>query len=113
MPRHLGEFEQLILFALLRLGDDAYGVTVREEIQARTGRDVSQGAVYTALNRLSDRGFVRSWIGDSAPDRGGRRRKYYQLEPAGARALHRSFSHVQDMAAGLLPELTELAGGSR
>ena len=113
MPQHLGEFEQLILFALLRLGDNAYGVTVRQEIDARTGRDVSQGAVYTALNRLADRGFVTSRIGETVPDRGGRRRKYYALQPAGARALRRSFTHVQDMATGLLPQLTELAEGSR
>ncbi|MDX1395776.1 MAG: helix-turn-helix transcriptional regulator [Gemmatimonadota bacterium] len=113
MSRHLGEFEQLILFALLRLGDDAYGVPIRQEIQRRTGRDVAQGAVYTALNRLADRGFVRSRLGETTPDRGGRRRKYYELEPAGARALHRSFTQVQEMATGLLPELTELARGSR
>jgi PadR family transcriptional regulator PadR len=113
MPKHLGEFEQLILLALLRLGDDAYGVTVREEIHRRTGRDVAQGAVYTALNRLAERGFVSSRVGKTAPDRGGRRRKYYALEPAGARALHRSVSQVQDMARGLLPKLGELAEGPR
>jgi PadR family transcriptional regulator PadR len=113
MSKHLGEFEQLILFALLRLGDDAYGVTIREEIARRTGREVSQGAVYTALNRLADRGFVRSRLADGSPERGGRRRKYYMLEPAGARVLHRSFTHMHEMATGLLPELTELAGGSR
>ena len=113
MSRHLGEFEQLVLFALLRLGDHAYGVPIREEIERRTGRDVAQGAVYTALNRLADRGFVRSRMGETTPDRGGRRRKYYRLEPAGARALDRAFTEVQDMASGLLPELKELAGGSR
>jgi DNA-binding PadR family transcriptional regulator len=113
MSQHLGEFEQLILFALLRLGDDAYGVTVRQEIERRTGRDVSQGAIYTALNRLDRRGFVSSRPGETTPDRGGRRRKYYALEPSGARALKRSFSHVHEMASGLLPKLTELAGGPR
>lgn len=113
MPKHLGEFEQLILLALLRLGDDAYGVTVREEIHRRTGRDVAQGAVYTALNRLAERGFVSSHVGETTPDRGGRRRKYYALEQAGARALHRSVSQVRDMASGLLPKLADLAEGPR
>lgn len=112
MSKHLGEFEQLILFALLRLGDTAYGVTVRREIEARTGRDVSQGAVYTALNRLADRGFVRSRIAETTPERGGRRRKYYRLEPAGARALRRTYTDVRSMAKGLLPQLTDLAEGS-
>jgi DNA-binding PadR family transcriptional regulator len=109
MSLHVGEFEQLILFALLRLRDDAYGVTVRREIEARTGRDVSQGAVYTALNRLEERGFVSSRTADATPERGGRRRKYYALEPLGARALHRAYTEVQVMASGVVPRLAELA----
>ena len=113
MRQHVGEFEQLILFSLLRLGADAYGVTVRQEIEERTGRDVAQGAVYTALNRLAGRGFVRSRIAESTPERGGRRRKYYEIEPAGARALHRSVADVREMATGLLPKLAKLAGVSR
>lgn len=113
MSSHLGEFEQLILFALLRLGDDAYGVTVREEIAERTGRDVAQGAVYTALNRLEERGLVRSRIAETTPERGGRRRKYYELEPVGARSLQRSFGQIQDMATGVLPKLARLAEGGR
>lgn len=112
MASHLGEFEQLILFALLRLGDDAYGVTVRQEIEGRTGRDVSQGAVYTALGRLEGRGFVSSRTAEATPERGGRRRKYYALEPAGARALHRVYSEVQVMASGVVPRLVELAEGA-
>ena len=109
MTGHVGEFEQLILLALLRLGSNAYGVTVRREIHERTGRDVSQGAVYTALNRLSEKGLVRWRVAESAPERGGRRRKYYELRPAGARVLQRSLSDVRLMAKGLSPKLTELA----
>ncbi len=108
---HIGEFEQLILLALLRLESDAYGVTIRREIHRRTGRDVAQGAVYTVLNRLADKGLVRSRIAETAPARGGRRRKYYQLSPAGARALHRSLADVGAMATGVMPELNELVEG--
>jgi PadR family transcriptional regulator PadR len=111
MTGHIGEFEQLVLLALLRLGSDAYGVTVRREIHQRTGRDVSQGAVYTVLNRLSEKGLVRWRIAETAPERGGRRRKYYELRPAGARALERSISDVRSMAKGLMPKLAELAEG--
>jgi len=112
MASHLGEFEQLILFALLRLGDEAYGVTVRQEIEDRTGRDVSQGAVYTALGRLEERRFVSSRTAEATPERGGRRRKYYALEPGGARALHRVYSEVQVMASGVVPRLVDLAEGA-
>ena len=112
MPSHLGEFEQLILFALLRLGESAYGVSVRQEIEERAGRPVSSGAVYTALGRLEARSFVTSRIGETAPQRGGRRRKYYRLEPAGAAALQRAVVNVRDMSRGLTGRLAMLAATS-
>ena len=102
---HLGEFEQLLLFALLRLGDDAYGVTVRQEIARRTGRDIAAGAIYTALERLEARGYVHSWMGEPTPQRGGKRKKYYQLLPEGAKALSRSYDNLQRMARGVVPKL--------
>jgi PadR family transcriptional regulator PadR len=108
---HLGEFEQLVLFALVRLGEGGYGIAVRHEIERRTGREVSQGAVYMALNRLADRGFVSSRVADTTPTRGGRRRKYYTLEAAGAQTLQRAYSQVHAMARGVLPRLAELADG--
>jgi PadR family transcriptional regulator, regulatory protein PadR len=101
MADFLGEFEQLILFAVLRLGDEAYGVTVRDEIETRTGRTISAGAVYTALERLEARGFVESWFGDPTPARGGRRKRHFRVEPAGQRALHRSYDGLQRMARGV------------
>ena len=107
--KHLGEFEQLLLFALLELEDDAHGVAIRQAIEEKTGRMVSPGAIYTALERLGGRGFVSAEIGDSAPARGGRRRKLYRLEPAGAEALHRSFSTLSKMADGLAPKLAGAA----
>jgi len=112
MPRHLGEFEQLLLFALLELEEDAHGASIRESIESRTGRRVSPGAIYTALDRLAGRGFVSAEIGDSTPERGGRRRKIYRLETAGAEALQRSYSTLTRMAEGLAPKLAGAAGTS-
>lgn len=112
MGNHLGEFEQMLLFAILRLHDDAYGVTIRREIEERTGRRTSPGAVYTTLERLEQRGLVRSHVGGATPERGGRRKRYYQLEPAGARALAIAWERMRSMAAGVLPRLEDLAGES-
>ena len=109
MGNHLGEFEQLILFALISLGEKAYGVSIRQEIEARAGRAVSVGAVYTALDRLQGRGYVRSRVGDPTPQRGGRRKKYYEIEPEGAAALSRSYTTLSRMAQGLASKLDSLA----
>lgn len=107
---YLGEFEQLILFSVLELGDEAYGVLIRETIEERTGRTVSSGAIYTALGRLEERGLVASSTGaaDGTP---GRPRKYYTLRRDGARALKDAYTTMQSMAGGLIPKLTELAEG--
>jgi PadR family transcriptional regulator PadR len=111
MKVHLGEFEQLLLLALVRLGDGAYGVEIRQEIEKRTGRSISAGAVYTALDRMESRGFVSSEIGEPTPQRGGRRKNHYTLEPAGARALSRSYQAICDMAKGMEPKLSRLGTG--
>lgn len=107
--RSLGDFEQLLLFAILRLSDDAYGVTIRKEIEDRAGRFVSAGAIYTALDRLESKGLVSSRVGETAPARGGRRKKYYSLEPAGAEALRSSYAEIQRMAEGMRHRLARLA----
>jgi PadR family transcriptional regulator PadR len=109
MSSHLGEFEQLILFALVSLGDDAYGVSIRREIESRAGRAVSTGAVYTALERLEGRGYVASWVGEPTPQRGGRRKKHYRIEPNGAAALSRAYQTLRRMADGLAGRLAELS----
>lgn len=101
----LGRFEELVLFALVSLGADAYGAAVRREIEARTGRHVSTGALYTVLGRLQLRGLVTSQVGDPLAERGGRRRKYYELLPEGAELLRRSHDEFQSMAAGLAAKL--------
>lgn len=101
-----GEFEVLVLFAVLKLERvGAYGVTIREEIEARTERGVSTGAVYTALERLSERGFVSSEVGEPTAERGGRRKRLYHLEPAGIEALSESVRTFQSMSRGLLSRL--------
>lgn len=105
MRQSLGEFEQLLLLALLRLGNDAHGVALRREIEKRTGRDVSAGAVYTALERLEARGLVRSSWGEPTAERGGKRKKLYRIEPLGTTALSRSYTALQQMARGLAPKL--------
>ena len=104
----LGEFEQLVLLALVRLGEEAYGATIRREIEARTGRELSVSAVYTTLDRLEQKGIVRSWIGEPTAARGGRRRKHVALEPAGARALRQVYRGFQAMVHGLEGRLERL-----
>ena len=87
---YLGEFEQIVLLAILRRGEDAYAIPVREEIEARTGRAVARGALYTALERLEGKQCVRSSMSDPLPERGGRSRRYYTVTPAGLAALRES-----------------------
>jgi PadR family transcriptional regulator len=106
MTDWLGEFEQLVLFAVLQL-DDAYGMAVRQEIERRTSRQVSAGAVYTTLDRLEGRGLVTSFWGEPTPERGGKRKRHYRLKPAGREALNRSWQAIRAMARGATPRLEE------
>jgi DNA-binding PadR family transcriptional regulator len=100
MPPSLGEFEQLILLAVLQSGDQAYGAEVQRQLE-KVRRGVNLGAVYTTLLRLEEKGLVASRLGDPLPERGGRRRKYYRVLPAGVRHLERSLKALREMAAGL------------
>jgi DNA-binding PadR family transcriptional regulator len=86
----LGEFEQVVLLAVLRLGDGAYAVSIRDEIQQCTGRDVARGSVYITLDRLETKGLLRSRLADSTPERGGRAKRYYELRPRAVDALKES-----------------------
>ena len=97
----LGDFEQLVLLGVLRLGPEAYGAAIRQEIHARSGRDVSINAVYTTLDRLEGKGLLRSWVGEPTAQRGGRRRKFYAMRPAGTAALRQAYRAFTAMAAGL------------
>jgi PadR family transcriptional regulator len=109
MAKSLGEFEQLILYALLSLSEEAYGASIRREIVSRTGREVSAGAVYTVLERLEAAALITSRVGEPRAERGGRRRKYYALRPGGARLLHDTRRRMAQMSDGLEASLSALA----
>lgn len=96
-----------MLLALLRLGPDAYGTSIRREIEAHTHRSVSVGALYTALDRLERKGYATSSLADPTPERGGRAKRYYALSPLGRKALRRSRDVIQKMWRGLEPKREE------
>ena len=104
----LSELELVVLLAVMRLKDDAYGVTVMREIADRTGRRVVRGSVYIALERLEEKGFVSSSVGEPSPVRGGRAKRVYSVTSGGRRALRRSLGGLREMLVGLdlEPELT-------
>jgi PadR family transcriptional regulator len=97
----LGEFEHLIVLALLRLQDRAYGVTVRQEIEFRTKREVSIGAVYATLDRLETKGYVKSRLGEPTSERGGRSKRFFRVTAKGVAAVNRTHRAVQSMIEGL------------
>ena len=86
----LGDTEHLVLLAILRLGKDAYGIPILDEVSARSGREVSRATVYVALKRLEQKGLVTSRLGDSTPERGGRAKRFFKLKPSGLKALRES-----------------------
>jgi DNA-binding PadR family transcriptional regulator len=106
-PTTLGEFEQVVLLAIVRLSKEAYGVTIRSEIAACTGREPSPGALYTTLDRLEQKGVVRSRLGDATPQRGGRAKRYFTLTKTGLASLIKAQRAYQSLLEGL-----ELLGGA-
>src|SRR5437764_15424244 len=102
MPRgdFLGSLELLVLLALVRLGDDAYGMAVRREIEQRTGRNLSIGAIYATLERLEAKGYISSSKGESTPERGGRAKRLFCVESRGEQALNVSQDAIRRMTAG-------------
>ena len=86
----LGELEQLVLLAAIRLEENAYAVSIRDEIHARTGIDLGRSSVYVTLDRLDRKGYVTSWFADPTPERGGRAKRYYELRPRAVDALKES-----------------------
>jgi PadR family transcriptional regulator len=100
---YLGEFEQIVLLAILRLGDQAYGVPIRLDIEQRTGRAVTVGALYRTLDRLEDKGYVSSSFSDPTPERGGRSKRYFNVRPLGLRTLRASREALAAMWDGLEP----------
>lgn len=102
----LGEFEQIVLLAVLRLGDSAYGVTIRAEILECTDREPAPGALYTTLDRLEEKGLLRSRFGDPTPQRGGRAKRYFTVSAVGLKAVAHSQRCYQRLLKGLkLPEV--------
>ena len=99
--KYLGEFEQLVLLAVARLDDGPYGMSIRREIEERSGRHVAIGAVYATLERLLDKGYVRAHKGDTSPERDGRARKFFALTASGADVLEEARGLQESMWAGL------------
>lgn len=97
----LGEFEKLVMLAVLHLGNEAYGATIIQELEERTGRTVSAGAVYVALRRLEKKDLVSSHLGKPSPRRGGRPKRFFSVEPAGVEALRRAQEDWTAMVQGL------------
>jgi PadR family transcriptional regulator, regulatory protein PadR len=100
-PVYLGEFEQLVLLAILHLGDAAYAVPIRQELATRARRDIARGALYTTLERLESKGYVRSRFGEPVPERGGRPRRYFVVTARGIGTLKTSREALRGMYQGL------------
>jgi len=97
----LGEFEQVVLLAILRLGDHAYGVAIRDEIREHTDREPSPGALYTTLDRLEEKGLVASRSGEPTPERGGRAKRFFHVTATGVKAVARAQRSFQRLLKGL------------
>lgn len=99
--KHLGEFEIIVLGALLRLDGQAYGLRIRESIESRTGRQTSVGAIYTTLSRMEEKGLVESELGPATAARGGRPKRFFRISAAGQQALQQSLDALGNMLNGL------------
>ena len=98
---YLGEFELLVLLAIVRLDEEAYGVTIQDALARETSREVNLGAIYKTLGRMEEKGYVSARLGDPTPQRGGRRKKLYRLEPLGHRALRQCVNDLRRLSRGL------------
>lgn len=105
----LGEFEQLALLAVMRLGADAHGAGVQAELEETAGREASISAIYITLTRLEAKGMVRSWMGEPSEVRGGKARRHFEVTPTGAAALNRARSRLLSMWRGLEARLDDAA----
>jgi PadR family transcriptional regulator, regulatory protein PadR len=109
MPRaYLGEFELMVLLAVIRLGDDAYGVPISREIEQRSGREAALGSVYAALERLEDKGLATSRLGERTPERGGRAKRFFSVTPQGLSEVR----ETQRALTALWRGLPQLEGGA-
>ena len=114
MPESLGQFEQLVLAAILNLRDKAYGVTIHEKAaQLAAPKSIALGAVYVTLDRLEDKGLISSWLSDPTPERGGRSKRFYRLEALGERALEESAETARRVWETVAEIWGDLADGVR
>lgn len=104
---YLGEFEHLVLLAVLRLGQDAYAVPIREAIVTQAGRSVARGALYTTLDRLEQKGLLRSTLGEPLPERGGRPRRYYAVTSVGVASLRAARAAIDNLSSGVSLDLAK------
>jgi len=113
MPKrsYLGEMELMVLLAVVRLGDGAYGVPIAHELLTLAGREVAFGSIYAALDRLEQKGLVTSLLGDPTPERGGRAKRYFRVTPAGVRALTMTRTALTNLWSGI--PLQSFAKGDR
>ena len=102
---YLGEFEQMVLLAVLRLGNEAYGMSIIEELEHSVGRKVSRGAMYITIDRMESKGLLTARMGDPTPERGGRGKRYVEVSPSGLDALRHSRAALQELWKGLDPIL--------
>jgi PadR family transcriptional regulator PadR len=93
MKGYIGEFEELVLLTVASLGDEAYGVSIKEDIEKRSDRTISMGALHSTITRLEEKNFLKSWLGEPTQERGGRRKRFFELTQQGKIALH----HVKDL----------------
>ena len=114
MSGSVGQFEQLVLTAILSLRDEAYGVTIHEKAgQLAAPKNISLGAVYVTLDRLEDKGLISSWLSDPTPERGGRSKRFYRLEALGERALEESAATAKRVWDAVTEIWGDLAEGVR
>jgi PadR family transcriptional regulator PadR len=99
---HFGEWELMVMLALMRLGDDAYGVPICREIEEQTGREISVGSIYATLERLEEKGFVSSALGRPTAERGGRARRYFRVTSNGVREVRKTQQSLMNLWSGLL-----------
>jgi PadR family transcriptional regulator, regulatory protein PadR len=93
MKGYLGEFEELVLLTIASLAGEAYGVSVKEDIEKRSSRSISIGALHSTITRLEEKGYIKSWLGDPTRERGGRRKRFFEVTHTGKAALH----HIKNL----------------
>lgn len=93
MKGYIGEFEELVLLTIASLGEEAYGVSIKENIEKRSDRDISIGALHSTITRLEEKGLIKSWLGEPTQERGGRRKRFFEITHQGKLSLH----HIKDL----------------